>query len=88
MKAHHILNAASNLLGVALLIITFVHVTDHAKHFFSDELALSAAILLLGSCMLSQRAISATNKRLEDAADMTLFFAQILLLCAVVSFWF
>jgi hypothetical protein len=88
MKAHHILNAASNLLGVALLIVTFVHVTGHARQTYSDELAFSAAILLLGTCILSQRAISASVKWLEDFADLTFFVAQILLLCAVVSFWF
>lgn len=88
MKAHHILNAASNLLGVALLIVTFLHVSGHAKQFYSDELAFAAAILLLGTCMLSQRAISAANQKLEDVADKTFFVAQILLLLAVVSFWF
>lgn len=88
MKAHHVLNAASNLLGVSLLIITFVHVTGHAQQSYSDELAFGAALLLMGACLLSHRAISTANQTLENTGDSMFFIAQILLLCAVVSFWF
>jgi Zn-dependent protease with chaperone function len=88
MKANHILNTASNLLGVALLIVTFVHVTEHAQHSYSDELGFAAAILLLISCIASQRAMGSSNQKLEAAADASLLLAQFVLLCAVVCFWF
>jgi len=87
MKADHILNAASNLLGVSLLIVTFVHVTGRAADSMTDELAFGAAVLLLCTCILSQRAISSANAGLEKAADYIFFLAQFVLLGAVVGFW-
>lgn len=40
----HILNAASNLLGISLLIITGLHVTNHAHQTLADEIAWGAAL--------------------------------------------
>lgn len=88
MKAHHILSAASNLLGVALLVVTFVHVTDHARETYADELAFAAALLFLGSCILSHRAIRTSSSRIENTADTTFFVGLVLLLVGVVCFWF
>lgn len=88
MKAHHILNAASNLLGVSLIIVTFVHVTGRAAYSLTDELAFGAALLFMGSCLLSHRAISTENEAFETAADRVFLVAQLLLLGAVTIFWF
>jgi hypothetical protein len=53
----------------------------------TDELAFGAAVLLLCTCILSQRAISSANAGLEKAADYIFFLAQFVLLGAVVGFW-
>jgi hypothetical protein len=45
-KQPHILNAASNLLGIALLIIAGLNVSQIARHSIADEIAWVAAICL------------------------------------------
>jgi hypothetical protein len=53
----HILNAASNLLGIALLIIAGLNVSHIAEKSFADEIAWVAAICLASSCLLSYLAL-------------------------------
>jgi hypothetical protein len=67
----HILNAASNLLGIALLIITGIHITDNAGKSPADETALAAAILLTASCVVSYLSIRSKERgeKLEELAD-------------------
>jgi uncharacterized membrane protein SirB2 len=88
MKSQHILNAASSLLGVSLLIVTFVHVTGQQAESLTDEVAFAAALLFLGACLMSYRAIRAPAERSEKVADYLFLAAQVLLLCAVLLFWF
>ena len=56
-KSTHILNAASNLLGIAMLIVTGLKITQHARNTYADEFALGAALLLAVSCLLSYLAL-------------------------------
>lgn len=49
----HILNAASNLLGIALLIIAGLNVSHIADKSFADEIAWLAAVCLATSCLFS-----------------------------------
>jgi uncharacterized membrane protein len=49
----HILNAASNLLGIALLIITGLNITKQAASTYADEVAWFAALCFATSCLLS-----------------------------------
>ena len=67
----HILNAASNLLGIALLIVTGLHITDNAGKSYADEMALAAALLLSISCVVSYLSIRRKERgeRLEGLAD-------------------
>ena len=53
VKPPHILNAASNLLGIALLIITGLHVSRYSATTFADEIAWGAAVSLMLSCLFS-----------------------------------
>lgn len=53
----HILNAASNLLGIALLIIAGLNVSHIADKSFADEIAWVAAVCLATSCLLSYLAL-------------------------------
>ena len=58
-KHTHILNAASNLLGIAFVIIAGLNVTRLTGKTFADEVAWAAAVLLSLSCLLSYLAIRA-----------------------------
>jgi len=57
MKTTHILNAASNLLGIALLIITGLHISNQGRGTIADEVAWGAAVLFSLSCLFSYQAI-------------------------------
>ena len=51
--SHHILNAASNLLGISIVIITGLKVTGHGAHTLADEIAWLAPLRFALSCLLS-----------------------------------
>jgi len=86
-KSQHILNAASNLLGVSLVIITGLHITAISKHTIADEIALAAAALLMGSCLLSYQSIRGGPDWYERVADPIFLLAQLLLFAAVTALW-
>ena len=88
MKAPHILNDASNLLGAALLIVTALHVTRYAPDSHADELAFAAAVLFLVSCGLSYQSLRRDHAHFETLADRVFLVAQALLMLSVLSFWF
>jgi len=52
-----ILNAASSLLGISLVIIAGLNVSHFARSTLADEVAWGAAVLLGLSCILSYLAI-------------------------------
>ncbi|HWI85240.1 MAG TPA: hypothetical protein VNT42_02800 [Sphingomonas sp.] len=56
-RPSHILNAASNLLGIALVILAGLNVSRVARTSLADETAWAAAICLAASCLLSYLAI-------------------------------
>ena len=88
MRTHYIIDSAATLLGVSLLIVTAVHITGKAAESIADELSFAAALLFLGSCAASHRAISKSNDRFERFADKVFALALLVLLCGVLSFWF
>lgn len=88
MKTHYTLDSAAALLGVALLIATAVHITGKAPQTFADELSFGSALLFIGACFLSHRAISGGNFRFEQIADQLFAAGMIVLSIAVLSFWF
>ncbi len=85
-KHPHILNAASNLLGIALLIIAGLHVSNRARTTFADEVAWMAAVAFAASCLLSYGAMRAepAGERYEHLADLTFLAGLVLLFVAVV----
>ena len=87
MRTDHILGPAATLLGVALLIVTAVHITGRAATSITDELSFAAGILFIGSCLASHRAIIKSDERFESLADRLFALALFLLLCSVVGFW-
>ncbi|MEO7277177.1 MAG: hypothetical protein ABIW33_04045 [Sphingomicrobium sp.] len=87
MRTFHILDSASALLGVALIIVTAVHISGNAPHSHVDELAFGAALLLITSCLLSHRSIARDDERFERIADKVFATAILLLLASVLAFW-
>ena len=85
-KSTHILNAASNLLGIAMLIVTGLKITQHSRGTYADECALGAALLLAVSCLLSYLAFRRGDTRspLEDWADR-IFLAGLICLVGAVA---
>ena len=81
----HILNAASNLLGIALVIIAGIHVAGKAEKLWSDEIAWLAAALLSTSCFLAYLSIrkEPVVASLEDLADKLFILGMLALLGAV-----
>jgi hypothetical protein len=88
VRTYRILDAAATLLGAALLIVTVVHISGKSAETIADELSFGAAVLFIGSCLMSHRGISKSDDRFEHWADNLFALALLLLLCGVLSFWF
>lgn len=88
MRSGHIVGAASSLLGVALLIVTAVHITGNAAQTYSDEVAFGSALLFIGSCLTSHRAIVTGKESYERIAEWLFPAGLIALTSAVLIFWF
>jgi NADH:ubiquinone oxidoreductase subunit 6 (subunit J) len=83
-RSPHILNASSNLLGITLLIIAGLHLTDKAAQSFADEIAWIGAICFLASCFVSFLAISDGKSRLEPWADRIFLLGLTTLFVSIV----
>jgi hypothetical protein len=85
-RSHHILSAASNLLGISLLIIAGLHLANRSEKGFADEIAWIGALCFSLSCGLSYLAIrsGAEVSRSENAAD-TLFLIGLFALVLAVG---
>jgi len=88
MRTHYIIDSAATLLGVALLIVTAVHITGKAPATIADELAYASALLFLGSCGASHLAISRGADRAEAIADKVFALGLVALFASVLAFWF
>jgi hypothetical protein len=88
VRAQDVLSSASTLLGVALIVVTAVHVTGSSREVYADELAFSSAVLFLISVVISHRALTTASGRLEKAADYFFVAAIMLLMLGVLAFWF
>jgi len=60
-RHHHILSSASNLLGIALIIITGLHLTHVTDQTLASKIAWLAALLLSMSVLLCPISQSAKN---------------------------
>jgi hypothetical protein len=87
MRSDSILNAAASLLGVALLIVTAVHVTGRAVRSISDEVAFGSALLFIGSCFAAHLAIGKSSESYDAIAASLFFLALATLLFAMFGFW-
>ena len=86
-RTSHILNAASNLLGIALVIIAGLNVSHVARNSFADEIAWGAAVALGASCFLSYLALrdeTVRSRRTEKWADRIFVVGLLMLIGAIV----
>lgn len=88
MRQHCIIDSAATLLGVALVIVTAVHITGKASTTIADELSFGAALLFLFSCGASHMAMLRSNDRFEKVADTVFAVGLLVMLCGVLSLWF
>jgi multisubunit Na+/H+ antiporter MnhB subunit len=89
-RTSHILNAASNLLGISLVIIAGLNVSRVARSSLADEVAWLAAIALGASCVLSYLALRADEsearaRRVERLADYIFLLGLGALFAAIVT---
>lgn len=84
-RSRHILNAATNLLGISLLIVAGLHLANTAGSTLADEIAWVAALCFSASCCLSYLSIRSIRNedRLENAADKTFLIGVFTLLASV-----
>lgn len=76
----HILNAASNLLGIALLVIAGLNVSHMTERNFADKIAWVAAVCLSASCLMSYLAI-----RHESRAELAEHWADRIFLMGLAT---
>lgn len=84
----HILNAASNLLGICFVLITGLRVSGASKGTRLDEIAIFAALMFVASCLFSYASIRTPKqtRRLERVADICFLFGLVCLSIAVLAF--
>jgi hypothetical protein len=87
-KHDQIISAATNLLGISLVIITGLHVSRAAVNSYADEVACIAAVSLSISTFTSYLAIRAEPResRFTDIADKFFLAGMVLLFAAVLVF--
>jgi hypothetical protein len=84
-RPSNILNAASNLLGIALVIIAGLNVAHMAAQSFADEVAWASAVLLALSCVLSYLALrEGAAERYEIWADRVFLLGLFALFASIV----
>lgn len=87
-RSAHILSTSSNLLGLCLLVMTSLRMADRTEASILDEATGAAAILLMGSCLLSflsiRTANSARSERIERVADVTFLGGLTLVFLTIV----
>jgi len=88
MRPHYLIDSAATMIGVALLIVTAVHITGQSAHTWADELSFTSALLFLGSCAASHQGIARQSDKLERVADAFFAGGLVMLFVSALSFWF
>lgn len=93
--SQHILGASANLLGLCLIVITSLHLTNRTENNLIDELTSIIALLLTTSSVFSFASIRTENKsreyKLEQIADYLFVTSLIgifgIIASIVFNFW-
>jgi hypothetical protein len=87
-KSPHILSTSSNLLGFCLIVMTSLRIADRTEATILDEITGIAAVLLMGSCILSFLSIRTKDpdrsESLEGKADVIFLGGLGLVFCAIL----
>ncbi|AYJ86883.1 hypothetical protein D3Y57_14210 [Sphingomonas paeninsulae] len=85
-RSSHILNAASNLLGISLLIIAGLKIANAAQKTLADEIAWGATLLFALSCLLSYISLRTDSPKHKMAtwADRAFLTGLLVLISAVL----
>ncbi|MEO3403327.1 hypothetical protein AAFN85_05470 [Mucilaginibacter sp. CAU 1740] len=94
-KSPHILNAASNLLGLCFVVLTSLKFLNLSQRTYIDETVTIALVFFMASCILSFLSIRGnlkTGGRWETTADylflsgmIVLFITALLILFNVIA---
>ena len=90
-KSPHILNAASNLLGICFIVLTSLKLLNRTSKTIIDEVTLGAIILFMCSCIfsfLSLRSKTAVAEKMERVADSMFIAGLVLLVVTPILFSF
>lgn len=84
----HILNAASNLLGICFVLIAGLKLSGASDHTLADEISMASALGFMLSCILSFVSMRAGrfDYRYERIADYIFIASMICLFVAVSIF--
>ncbi len=86
-RSPHVLNAASNLMGICLIIQTSIRVLGYSSKSYIDECTAVATCIFMLACLFSYLAIRNSDPRrslrLERIADI-FFLLGLVLLCGMV----
>ena len=88
-KSPHILNAASNLLGICFILLTSFKVFKLGANTLYDELIMVSIFLFMSSCILSFLAIrnpGRSHPRFEQTADYLFLSGLISLFIITILF--
>ncbi|MDX2027093.1 MAG: hypothetical protein SFW62_00480 [Alphaproteobacteria bacterium] len=86
-KQPHILSASTDLIGICFILITGMKLTNASVATIADEICFFAAVVLIGSCILSYISIRAEKnaERLEKIADYLFLTGLFSLFIAVTA---
>lgn len=89
-RSHHILGASANLLGICLVVITGLKISNSSAETYADEVCFFALFALLSSCLFSYLSIRkiSTKYDYESWADYSFISAIFSLFIAMVVVMF
>ncbi|HNF03251.1 MAG TPA: hypothetical protein PLA61_14780 [Ferruginibacter sp.] len=91
-SSSHILNAASNLLGICFIVLTSLKLLNQSQKTVIDEITITAIVSFMTSCILSFLAIKTADQtrseRLENMAEIIFFTGLCILFATTLLFSF
>jgi len=69
ITSQHILNTASTLLGLCLVVITSLHLTSQQENNLMDEITSVISLLLAAACIFSFISLRTQNHKLERKTE-------------------
>lgn len=82
--SQHILNAAANLLGFCLFVITALHISNYAEESLIDELTSIVALFLIFSCLFSFSSLKTIKPKKEKITETIAEYLFIIALLGII----